>query len=122
MGLATDDPRTRAVQAADALRKDIGPDQRYKPGAKLPSIRELSESFGIAAETAKRALTILKEEGWIYSVPNRGYFVTDSADRGVVAASPTEALLLKMDSLQSELRDLAARVAELEKRSDSGGS
>lgn len=118
MSLETDDPRTRAAQAADALRSEITAGT-YGPGQKLPSIRELTERFGIAAETVKRALATLIEERRIFSVPNRGYFVVDPA-RNDAAAPADGDVLQRVNALHSELRSLAARVAELEKRSDSG--
>lgn len=121
MSLQTDDPRTPSVQAADALRADIEKGV-YGPGKKLPSIRELADRFGIAAETVKRALALLVEERKIFSVPNRGYFVVDPTRDDVAGMPASGDVLKKLNAMHSELRALAARVAELEKRSGPGGT
>ncbi|ELS53629.1 GntR family transcriptional regulator [Streptomyces viridochromogenes] len=68
------DPRPPYVQAADVLRAAIR-DGELRPGARLPSARELQRRFGIASSTVQNALRLLKEEGLIYSVLGRGSYV-----------------------------------------------
>ena len=47
-----------------------------KPGDMLPSIRALAKDLQISVITTKRAYEELEEQGLIYSVPGRGFFVS----------------------------------------------
>ncbi|WP_030218191.1 GntR family transcriptional regulator [Streptomyces bikiniensis] len=51
------------------------------PGRPLPSEKALTELYGVARETARRALSVLREQGLIYTVTGRGSYVTEPADR-----------------------------------------
>lgn len=123
MTIAKDGPQLPSVQVADALRSELraGRKDEYAPGKKLSSIRELAERFGIAQETVKRALATLREEGLIFSVPNRGYFVTDP-DRHNVSVADREDVHEAIAALRSELGELAVRVADLERLTGSADS
>lgn len=46
-----------------------------KEGDALPSIRALAADLKISVITTKRAYTDLEQEGMIYSVPGKGFFV-----------------------------------------------
>ncbi|MFE5901119.1 GntR family transcriptional regulator [Streptomyces sp. NPDC056488] len=50
------------------------------PGRPLPSEKELTELYGVARETARRALAVLREQGLIYTVTGRGSYVTEPAE------------------------------------------
>ncbi|MFB4282099.1 GntR family transcriptional regulator [Nonomuraea sp. MTCD27] len=41
----------------------------------IPSEVELVRAYGAARETVRRAIAVLREEGWVYSVPHRGSYV-----------------------------------------------
>lgn len=45
-----------------------------KPGSKLPSIRQVSKELGLSSTTVENAYNQLMVEGYIYSVPQKGYF------------------------------------------------
>lgn len=47
-----------------------------KPDEMLPSIRQLAKELQISVITTKRAYEELENEGMIYSVPQKGFFVT----------------------------------------------
>ena len=47
------------------------------PGEKLPSLRNLSESLEISLTTVSQAYDQLLVEGYIHSIPKRGYFVSE---------------------------------------------
>ena len=71
------DPRAdRAVyhQIADLLRAQIARGD-LAPGQKLPSERELMESYGAARETVRRALRVLMAEGRVEARRGVGVFV-----------------------------------------------
>ncbi|MEV5895467.1 GntR family transcriptional regulator [Nonomuraea fuscirosea] len=59
---------------ADELRKRIRSGDLV-PSKPLPSEVDLVREFRAARETVRRALTLLREEGWVYSIPHRGSFV-----------------------------------------------
>ncbi len=50
----------------------------YKPGDKLPSIRNLSNELNINVNTIKRAFSELEHDGITYSAQGRGMFVSEN--------------------------------------------
>lgn len=49
------------------------------PGRPLPSEKELTERYGVARNTARSALAVLRDQGLIYTVTGRGSYVTQPA-------------------------------------------
>ena len=49
---------------------------KFKPGEKLPSVRELSSDMHINPNTVVKAYRILEQQGFIYSIPGKGSFVS----------------------------------------------
>ncbi len=47
----------------------------YRPGAKLPGIRQLADEFGVGRQVVHYALTHLAERDYVYAEPKRGVFV-----------------------------------------------
>lgn len=41
----------------------------------LPSLTDLTQQTGLAPNTIRRAIKILRDEGLVYTVPGRGTFV-----------------------------------------------
>src|ERR1700749_3846138 len=62
------------LQVAEGLEKLIG-DETLKIGDKLPSVRVLSEEYGISMGTAFQAYYHLEGKGLIESRPKSGYYV-----------------------------------------------
>lgn len=62
------------VQIADRFAEQIAAGD-LAPGAKLPSEVELSEEFGVARLTARRAVRLLVERGLVRTLPGKGTFV-----------------------------------------------
>lgn len=116
MTVAAHDPRPKKVQIADTLREEIA---ALPAGYRLASLRELADRFKVTTVTAGSALKVLADEGLIVSVPNRGYFVQSpsSAEAGQEASGPVNRD--EINAIHSEIQQLAARVAELEKRAQS---
>lgn len=48
---------------------------------RIPSVKSLTQEYGIAQGTAERALAVLREEGLIRSRMGRGHFVVPPAER-----------------------------------------
>ncbi len=57
------------------------------PGEKLPSLRNLSESLEISLTTVSQAYDQLLVEGYIHSIPKRGYFVSEMYYPGTASGS-----------------------------------
>ncbi|MEU5186971.1 winged helix-turn-helix domain-containing protein [Streptomyces klenkii] len=52
------------------------------PGSPMPSEKELVERYGVARNTVRSALALLRDAGLVYTVPGRGTYVRDrSADQ-----------------------------------------
>lgn len=68
------DPRPPYLQIADDLRRQIKAG-RYQPGDRLPSLPAMTATYGSAAETVRRALGKLREEGLVATQSTRGTFV-----------------------------------------------
>ena len=62
------------LQVADGLEKLIG-EETLKIGDKLPSVRMLSEEYGISMGTAFQAYYHLEGKGLIEARPKSGYYV-----------------------------------------------
>ncbi len=73
--------RPRWQQIADVIRR------RIESGAYRPKylVSELSlvQEFGVARDTARKAIRALREEGLIYTVPHLGSFVGQADDKSV---------------------------------------
>ncbi|MER7005238.1 GntR family transcriptional regulator [Dactylosporangium sp. NPDC000555] len=81
-GLDPDDPRPASQQIANVLRAAILT-RRFQPGERLPSQNELAERYGVARETVKVALRVLREERLIVSRQGSGAFVRAQTERPV---------------------------------------
>ncbi|MFI6889143.1 GntR family transcriptional regulator [Streptosporangium canum] len=47
----------------------------YEPDTVLPSENEMMETYGVAKNTVRAAMALLREQGWVYTVPAMGTFV-----------------------------------------------
>jgi DNA-binding GntR family transcriptional regulator len=61
-------------QLADELRRLITSGE-LKSGDRLPSIHELMAETGLAQNTIRSAVAVLREEGLVVTAPGRGVFV-----------------------------------------------
>ena len=65
------------LQLADMLIEQIESGQ-LKLHSKIPSERELSEKYGLSRMTAREAIKILEERGFVYRQVGKGTFVEES--------------------------------------------
>jgi GntR family transcriptional regulator len=65
-------PVYRQVAAILKERIEAG---TYQPGKRLPSVRDLTQEFGIAQLTGRKALRVLVDEGIAEMSPGMGTFV-----------------------------------------------
>jgi GntR family transcriptional regulator len=70
----TTDGRSRQLRIADSIRARIESGE-FPPGAKLPGLPALAETYGTSLVTVRLALARLKQEGLIVSQQGTGNFV-----------------------------------------------
>jgi DNA-binding GntR family transcriptional regulator len=63
------------VQLASILREQIASGE-LQPGRPVPSLRTLSERYGVNRLTATKSVRVLADEGLVHVVAGRGWFVT----------------------------------------------
>jgi DNA-binding GntR family transcriptional regulator len=74
-------PLTPYRQLAEILRARIARGD-WAPGRAMASETQLVQQYGIARTTVRRAIAVLVQEGIVFTVPQRGTFVTAPADNG----------------------------------------
>ncbi|WP_433785430.1 GntR family transcriptional regulator [Actinomycetospora sp. CA-101289] len=77
-------------RVAAALRARIV-DGELGPGDRLPSARAVAAEHGIALSTAARALRLLRDGGWVTTVPRVGSVVVERADAAPTRRRPVGA-------------------------------
>src|SRR5689334_9220005 len=94
------------LQVADGLEKMIS-DDILKIGDKLPSVRMLSDEYGISMGTAFQAYYHLEGKGLIESRPKSGYYVRFSQRR-----FPELPKMIQPDALSHEVtvREMIAQI------------
>jgi DNA-binding transcriptional MocR family regulator len=55
-------------------------DGHYRPGQKLPSVRDAAKRYGCSVSTIVRAYAELEKRHAVYSIPQSGYYVVDMPD------------------------------------------
>jgi GntR family transcriptional regulator len=104
------DPRPAYLQIAADLRGQIEAG-KYGPGDRLPSNRLMSEQYGVAAETLRQALDVLRGEGLIATQSTRGTFVLrKSSERSSDGGTSAE----RLEKLESEVADLREGFSRLQ--------
>ena len=53
---------------------------RYKPGEKLPSVRELASEVAVNPNTMQKALSELEQSGLLYTQRTSGRFITEDTE------------------------------------------
>lgn len=48
----------------------------WRPRRPIPGETALTQRYDVARETVRRAMALLREQGWIYTVPQRGSYVS----------------------------------------------
>lgn len=110
--LDPDDVRPAYRQVADQLRMRIESEQ-VAPGAQLSTHRALADEFGVAVETVKRALALLRDEGLVVARQGKGTFVR-RGERAAATNEGTADLTARIDALGRDLAAVKRRVQALE--------
>ena len=69
-------PTAPYVQIAALLRRRIERGD-YPANTRIPTESDLVATFEVARTTARRAIALLREDGLVYTVPQRGTFVAE---------------------------------------------
>lgn len=62
------------ILAAQIERRD------WQPNRPIPSELQLVQEFGVARGTVRRAIAVLRERGLVFTVPQRGTYVSPPSD------------------------------------------
>lgn len=93
----------------------------WKPGQKIPPVREMAAEFGVNPNTMQRAMAELERQGLVYAERTAGRYVTEEEERihacrWALAAEESEKYLTAMEGLgfcpqmiQEMLRELWER-------------
>ena len=76
MSIDRDGPTPVYVQLAGILRAGIEAGD-YPPGRALPSETTLMQEHGLARETVRKAVRVLRDEGLVQIVQGRGAYVLE---------------------------------------------
>jgi GntR family transcriptional regulator len=69
------EPPHRQIAAWLRARIEAG---EFRPGLDpLPSETDLVNTFGVARDTARRAVAVLREEGLVVTIPQRGSYTVE---------------------------------------------
>ena len=71
-----DGPVTPYRQLAGIIRARIARGD-WTPGQLIATEKDLVQEFGLARSTVRRAIAVLVEDGGIYTVPQRGSYVSE---------------------------------------------
>ncbi len=98
------------IQIAHRLRGDIlcG---KYLPDDQLPSVRQLALKAAVNPNTMQKALTLLEEEGLLYTRGTVGRFIT--SDISVIENAREQMRRQTVRSWLSQAKDLGISVEEM---------
>ncbi|MEV0617374.1 GntR family transcriptional regulator [Nonomuraea sp. NPDC050404] len=68
-------------QVAAAVRERIA-SGKIPPGRRIPSLVELEAEFGVARDTLRKAVQVLKDEGLVETVRGMGVYVKSPDSEG----------------------------------------
>jgi GntR family transcriptional regulator len=110
MGFDYAPPKYAQVVAEIKSRIERG---QYPPGSLLPSEHQLVSDFGVSRPTIVKALSALRQDGWIDTQQGRGSFVRGRpALAGAERTRPAQAVLeLSEASLSGELVQAGVKLA-----------
>lgn len=75
------DPTPIYKQVARVIRARIESGE-LRPKDPIPSESKMVADYGIARDTARQAVALLRSEGWVITIPQRGTFVAEQQPEG----------------------------------------
>lgn len=91
---------------------------KYKPGAKMPSVRELASEASVNPNTMQKALTELERLGLLFSVRTSGRFITEDSKmieemKCNLAKEEIQAFLKKMEQIGFTKEEVIETIKEI---------
>lgn len=87
------------AQLAARLRADIV-GGRLRPGQRLPSETTLQQEYGVARETARRAVALLRAEGLVVVRRGHGVVVREAAEVQDLTPAPGSTVTARMPTVE----------------------
>ena len=106
------------IQIADTIRRDIL-NGTYSPNEQIPTVRGLAFNVSANPNTVQKALSLLEDEGLLYTKGTAGRFVTSDptlleATRKRVKSEAMAALMQEAESLGITRADIMSYINEKE--------
>lgn len=83
----------------------------YKPGEKIPSVRELAAEAGVNPNTMQKALSELERGGLVTALRTSGRVVTE--DKAMIAETRNRLAKEKIDEFIGEMKELGFEKKEI---------
>ena len=99
------------VYLYQCLKKDIS-EGRIEPGTKLPSKRAFAGNLGVSTITIENAYGQLESEGYIQSVPKKGYYVVDIPNLGIKKGTVKTVKNRSESKVAEDLFDISSNKAD----------
>lgn len=100
------------MQTAERIRVDIQ-SGAYSPGEQLPSGQQMAKDYGVAVNTLRSALELLRQDGWVVTHHGRGSYVCEELpDVGTGAGDAT----VGNGEIRSQLAEIIRRLDAIENR------
>lgn len=92
---------------------------QYRPGEKIPSVRELAAEAGVNPNTMQKALAELEKEGLVMAQRTSGRIVTENMDmishtRNQLAREQMREFIDKMEKLGFNKKEVVALLEQME--------
>ncbi len=106
------------IQIIERIQTDIS--GVYKPGDKLPSVRELAQEASVNPNTMQKALSELERTGLVYSQRTSGRFITEDTAmienlKSELAKEIIEQFLDRMKKLGIQKEEAISLISEISK-------
>ncbi len=95
----------------------------YKPGSKIPAVRELAMEACVNPNTMQKALSELENIGLVESRRTSGRFVTESVEdigkeKEEIAREQVKIFLTKMENLGFDRKEMISMIENMEKEEE----
>ena len=101
------------MQLSNLIRTKVAKGE-LAAGEKMPTVRELSASLGIAQGTVKRAYDELESLGVVEKAQGKGTFITFEREKHVVSESRKDRAMESIDGMFDELESMGFSMSEIE--------
>ena len=98
------------AQISDMIRSDIL-SGKYPPDSRIPPVRQLAFDASVNPNTMQRALSVLEDEGLLYTKGTMGRFVT--SDPGILSAAKNKMKASVMSRLLGDAANAGISKEEL---------